>query len=185
MALFFASYVDSNPSLYGAKYDDWLAYAGLIIVPFKENLSQRRLFAVSLIRILIYLTTVFVVILALRSSAKCIELASFLFSTSIPNILANLFLLALSVPYCLGRNCYTPSPSTHYESIRVPYKLTIMECCAGVVCVCLPSFRPLVRYLPRYKLLERDRDRCWVKVGRLGKGHSIKTMEEESITVRT
>jgi hypothetical protein len=97
-----------------------------------------------------------------------------------------------------------------------------MECCIGVVCVCLPSLKPVVRLLPgasrfgksvgsghtsgrdtrflgpehgtdklkqqhhdEYELLERDRAFCWVEVGRPGEGQSIKTMEEESITVQS
>ncbi|KAF1963362.1 hypothetical protein CC80DRAFT_460019 [Byssothecium circinans] len=39
---------------------------------------------------------------ALKSSAKCVELAPFFFGTSIPNILADLFLLALPMPYVWG-----------------------------------------------------------------------------------
>lgn len=38
---------------------------------------------------------------ALRGSAKCVELGPFFFGTSIPNILADLFLLALPMPYVL------------------------------------------------------------------------------------
>lgn len=97
-----------------------------------------------------------------------------------------------------------------------------LECCVGVICVCLPSLRPVVRLLPgvshlrktlgsrhtsardrsflglehgavktkqqqqdECELLERERDRCWVDVGKSGERHSVKTMEEESITVRT
>jgi hypothetical protein len=39
---------------------------------------------------------------ALKSSAKCVELAPFFFGTSIPNILADLFLLVLPAPYVWG-----------------------------------------------------------------------------------
>jgi hypothetical protein len=41
---------------------------------------------------------------ALRSSAKCVELAPFFFGTSIPNILADLFLLLLPAPYVWSLN---------------------------------------------------------------------------------
>lgn len=97
-----------------------------------------------------------------------------------------------------------------------------IENCMGVVCICLPSLRPVVNLLPgasrlgksvgsghtsgrdtrylepehdaekakqqqydEYELLERDRDCCWVEAGRLDEGHSIKTIEEDIITVQT
>ncbi|PVH94317.1 hypothetical protein DM02DRAFT_539750 [Periconia macrospinosa] len=233
-----------------------------------------RLFKVPSIYVPIYLTTGFVVawfiasilvtafqcILvaslwtpALRSSAKCVELAPFFFGTSMPNILADLFLLVLPAPYVWGLKISMIQKIFVMgflllggfvlvaTAIRLPLVLAMdlrgflanssvensvlwsaMECCIGVICVCLPALRPVVRLLPwasnlgkssgsghtsgrntrflgpehgadktkkqqhdDFELLERDRDCCWVEVGRPGKGLSIKTMEEESITVQT
>ncbi|KAF2010837.1 hypothetical protein BU24DRAFT_46890 [Aaosphaeria arxii CBS 175.79] len=159
-----------------------------------------RLFSMSSMRVPIYFVTCFVVgwfiasILvaafqcipvaslwtpALKSSAKCIQLRPFFFGVSIPNILADLFLLALPLPYVwslkisitqrvfvigfflLGGFVLIAS------ALRLPFVLRLdpnkfaanwsvddsvlwsaIENCMGVVCVCLPSLRPVVRLFP-------------------------------------
>ncbi|KAF2021846.1 hypothetical protein BU24DRAFT_457773 [Aaosphaeria arxii CBS 175.79] len=159
-----------------------------------------RLFNASSIRVPIYLVTAFCVAWfvasflvtalqcvpvaslwtpALRSSAKCVRLAPFFFGTSIPNIVADLFLLALPMPYVwrlkisltqrvfvmgfflLGGFVLIASAIRLRLLLRIDMRSfyanwavensvlwSAIENCMAVVCVCLPSLRPIVRLLP-------------------------------------
>ncbi|KAF1977477.1 hypothetical protein BU23DRAFT_453079 [Bimuria novae-zelandiae CBS 107.79] len=232
-----------------------------------------RLFNVTSIRAPIYLVTCFVVAWfiasflvtafqcipvaalwtpALKSSAKCVELAPFFFGTSIPNILADLLLLALPMPYvwslkisltqkiCVMGFFLLGGFVLVASAIRLRLLLLLdlqgflanwsventvlwsaMENCIGIVCICLPSLRPVVNLLPwasrfgnslgsthasgrdsrflgtehgpdkskqqndEYELLERDRAGCLIEAGKSIEGHSIQTMEDGSISVKT
>ncbi|KAH7351457.1 hypothetical protein BKA66DRAFT_503564, partial [Pyrenochaeta sp. MPI-SDFR-AT-0127] len=159
-----------------------------------------RLFKRSSIRLPIYLTTSFVVIWfissmfltlfqclpvaalwtpALKSSARCIQLEPFFFATSIPNILADLLLLALPMPYvwrlritftqklCVTGFMLLGSFVLIASAVRLRKLLVLdingfaanwavedavfwssIENCLGVICICLPSLRPIVKLFP-------------------------------------
>ncbi|KAH7382070.1 hypothetical protein BKA64DRAFT_684859 [Cadophora sp. MPI-SDFR-AT-0126] len=116
---------------------------------------------------------------ALAATAQCVELAPFFFGTSIPNILADLFLLLLPMPYVWQLKITTTQKLfviglfllggfvliASVIRLRLLLLLDIrgfpakwavedtvlwsaVENCMGVVCVCLPSLRPIVRLLP-------------------------------------
>ncbi|KAH7355644.1 hypothetical protein BKA66DRAFT_613435 [Pyrenochaeta sp. MPI-SDFR-AT-0127] len=192
---------------------------------------------------------------ALRASARCVDLAPFFFGTSIPNILADLFLLMLPMPYVWGlkitlvkkiviigffflggfvliasiirlRLLFLLDLKGFYANWSVEDSVfwSMIENCMGVICICLPSLRPVIKLLPwssrlgmslssshtggpvvsvsglehgaktpkqpqvdeyEHELLERNRTRCWVETELSPDDHSVKTMEEESISVQT
>ncbi|KAH7066512.1 hypothetical protein FB567DRAFT_634945 [Paraphoma chrysanthemicola] len=116
---------------------------------------------------------------SLRASAKCVELAPFFFGTSIPNILADVFLLVLPMPYVwrlkitlaqkfvvlgfflLGgfvliasiirlRLLLLLDIQGFYANWAVENAVfwSLVENCMGVICVCLPSLRPVIKLIP-------------------------------------
>ncbi|PVH91870.1 hypothetical protein DM02DRAFT_544937 [Periconia macrospinosa] len=115
---------------------------------------------------------------ALRASAKCVELAPFFFGTSIANILADLFLLILPVPYVwrlkitvtqkffvivfflLGSFVLIAS----VIRLRLLLLLDLRGFLANwsvensVLCVCLPSLRPIIKLFLRAPLLGKFLD---------------------------
>ncbi|KAH7119990.1 hypothetical protein B0J11DRAFT_582477 [Dendryphion nanum] len=126
---------------------------------------------------------------ALRASAKCVELAPFFFGVSIPNILADLFLLILPMPYVwrlkititqkvfvmvfflLGSFVLIASVIRlrllllldvrgFYAnwSVENAVFLSAIENCMSVICVCLPSLRPIVKLFPQASLVRKFLD---------------------------
>ncbi|EMD90173.1 hypothetical protein COCHEDRAFT_1031516 [Bipolaris maydis C5] len=116
---------------------------------------------------------------ALKSSAKCVELVPFFFGTSVPNILADVFLLALPAPYVwslkitltqktfvmgfflLGSFVLVASIIRLVDLLHLDMNgflanwtvsnsvvWSAVENCMGVVCICLPSLRPIIDLLP-------------------------------------
>ncbi|KAH7065625.1 hypothetical protein B0J12DRAFT_561216 [Macrophomina phaseolina] len=123
---------------------------------------------------------------SLTPTAKCVKLRPFFFGTSIPNILTDLFLLVLPIPYVwrlkitlvqklfvigfflLGGFVLIASIFRLYLLLKLDLKsfyvnwtvqdcvvLSAIENCLGVVCICLPSLRPIVMLLPCSSLLTR------------------------------
>ncbi|KAH7111105.1 hypothetical protein B0J11DRAFT_619959 [Dendryphion nanum] len=126
---------------------------------------------------------------ALRASAKCVELAPFFFGTSIPNILADLFLLILPMPYVwklkitvaqklfiiafflLGSFVLIASVIRlrllllldlrgflANWSVENSVLWSAIENCMSVICVCLPSLRPIIKLFPRASFLRKFLD---------------------------
>ncbi|KAL0939750.1 uncharacterized protein CTRU02_206360 [Colletotrichum truncatum] len=138
----------------------------------------------------------------LQATARCVELGPFFFGTSIPNILADLFLLILPMPYVWQLKIRSTQKGFVIgffllggfvliaSALRLRFLLLLdlrgfnanwavenacfwsaVEGCMGVVCICLPSLRPILRLLPfSSRFLENSgtNDNKIVTIGRAG-----------------
>ncbi|KAH7339242.1 hypothetical protein BKA66DRAFT_581799 [Pyrenochaeta sp. MPI-SDFR-AT-0127] len=157
---------------------------------FKTSSIRLPIYAVAGFVVMWFIATILIVILqclpiasiwvpALRPSAKCIDLAPFFFATSIPNIVADLLLLVLPMPYiwrlkitfaqklCVTGLLLLGGFVLIVSAIRLRLLLLLdirgfyanwavensvfwtgIESCMSIICVCLPSLRPVVKLLP-------------------------------------
>ncbi|KAF4339026.1 integral membrane protein [Fusarium beomiforme] len=114
-----------------------------------------------------------------QPGVKCVDLNGFFFGTSIPNIVADLVLVALPIPQVLqlkitsAQKCFVILSfvlggfvvitsvvrlelitKVNFATFAVNWSVdnsvvwTLVENCCGVISVCLPSLRPIIRFIP-------------------------------------
>ncbi|RBA14908.1 hypothetical protein FPRO05_13124 [Fusarium proliferatum] len=145
-------------------WDDWFALIGLFLVsalqcvPVQANWDP---------------------IAKQQPGVKCVDLNGFFFGTSIPNIMADLFLVVLPIPQVIKLKITTAQKvfvilffilggfvvitsivrlelitTVNFATFTVNFShvnavvWTMVENCCGVISVCLPSLRPIIRFIP-------------------------------------
>ncbi|CVL06459.1 uncharacterized protein FPRN_05236 [Fusarium proliferatum] len=114
-----------------------------------------------------------------QPGVKCVDLNGFFFGTSIPNIMADLFLVVLPIPQVIKLKITTAQKvfvilffilggfvvitsivrlelitTVNFATFAVNFShvnavvWTMVENCCGVISVCLPSLRPIIRFIP-------------------------------------
>ncbi|RYP52961.1 hypothetical protein DL768_001955 [Monosporascus sp. mg162] len=91
-----------------------------------------------------------------QPGVKCIDLNGFFFGTSIPNILADFVLVLLPIRQVLHLNITVTQKALviyifllgGFWPMDDSVVWTVVENCCGVISICLPSLRPILKLLP-------------------------------------